>query len=126
VPTRPDEAAPGSGNTARTDPQSPTIAGAGLRTAAPGKATHGRAPGALPVTEVGPVEGEAALAGSVAEPPDTPERQAESLMNRRQEVQAPSTAAAPVPVDGPHQVPNSDAASLAHRSSAPDGEVAPD
>jgi hypothetical protein len=126
VPTRPDEAAPGSGNAARTDPQSPTLAGAGVRSAAPGTPTSGRAPGALPVTEAGPVQGEAELAGVVAEPPDAPERQAESLMSRPQEVQVPSTAAAPVPVDGPHQVPNSDAASLARRSSAPDGEVAPD
>jgi hypothetical protein len=53
VPTRPDEAAPGSGNTARTDPQSPTLAGAGLRSAAPGTPTSGRAPGGLPVTEAG-------------------------------------------------------------------------
>ncbi len=126
MPSRSGEAAPGSGSTARTDPQSPTLAGSGLRSSAPAEPSTGRAPGALPVTEAGPVVGEAPLAGAVAEPPDAPERQAESLMNRRQEVQVPSTAATPVPVDGPHQVPNSDAASLARRSSAPDGEVAPD
>jgi hypothetical protein len=72
------------------------------------------------------VEGEAALSGSVAQPPEAPERQAESLMRRPEEVKVPSTASTPVPVDGPHQVPNSDAASLARRPSAPDGEVSPD
>ena len=72
------------------------------------------------------MEGEGALSGQVAEPPEAPERQAESLMNRRQEVQVPATASTPVPVDGPHQVPNTDAASMARRPSAPDGEVAPD
>lgn len=126
VPTRPGEAAPGSGNTARTDPQSPTLAGSGLRSSAEAEPTSGRAPGALPVTEAGPVDGDADLAGAVAEPPEAPERQAESLMNRPQEVQVPSTASTPVPVDGPHQVPNSDASSVARRPSAPDGEVSPD
>lgn len=126
IPTRPGEAAPGSGSTARTDPQSPTVTGSGLRSSSPPEPPHGRAPGALPVTESGPVEGEADLAGAVAEPPEAPERQAESLMNRWQEVQVPSTASTPVPVDGPHQVADSDAASLARRPSAPDGEVAPD
>ena len=126
IPTRPGEAAPGSGSTARTDPQSPTVAGSGLRSSAAPTPPRGRAPGALPVTEAGPVEGEADLAGAVAEPPEAPERQAESLMDRWQEVKVSSKASTSVPVEGAHQVSNSDAASLARRRSAPDGEVAPD
>ena len=126
IPTRPGEAAPGSGSTARTDPQSPTIAGAGLRRSAPSEPPRGRAPGSLPVTEAGPVGGEADLAGAVAGPPEAPERQAESLMDRWQELQVPSTASTPVPVAGPHQVPATNTSSTARRPSAPDGEVAPD
>jgi hypothetical protein len=78
------------------------------------------------VTEAGPVEGETDLSGAVAEPPEAPERQAESLMDRWEELKVPSTASTPVPVEGPHQVPNSESASIARRASAPDGEVAPD
>lgn len=126
IPTRPGEAAPGSGSTARTDPQSPTVAGSGLRNSAPPEPPRGRAPGALPVTEAGPVEGEGRAEGAVAEPPEAPERQAESLIDRRAELRVPSTASTPVPVEGSHQVAASDASSGARRSSAPDGEVAPD
>jgi len=126
IPTRPGEAAPGSGSTARTDPQSPTVAGSGLRGSAAPAPPRGRAPGALPVTEAGPVEGEADVAGAVAEPPEAPERQAESLTGRWQEMKVSSKATTPVPVEGQQQVPASGTSSVARRASAPDGEVAPD
>jgi hypothetical protein len=52
MPSSDHEAAPSSGSTGRSDPQSPTRAGAG---AAGAPATGTRAPGALPVTEAGDV-----------------------------------------------------------------------
>ena len=125
IPTRPGEAAPGSGSTARTDPQSPTLAGPACTPTRRAGRPVVEAPGALPVTEAGVVEGSADLAGAVAEPPEAPQRQAESLVERPEE-QVPSTARTPVPVAAPHQVSSSGSSSGARRPSAPDGEVAPD
>ena len=130
MPTAGHEGAPSSGSTGRGDPQSPSRASAsGASAGSPAV----RAPGALPVTEAGPVpEGSALAVGASAEdsgpqpPAAAPTGSSESLMRRPAEVQVPSTATTPVPVEGSHQVPDSGAASMARRPSAPDGEVAPE
>ena len=129
MPTHDHEAAPSSGSVGRGDPQHPSLAGAagGVRPEVSPPVGDERPPGALPVTEGGPLTEHGGRGGSdVSAVPEAPTNQAASLLARPDEVQVPSTATTPVPVDGPHQVPSAGSAGLARRASAPDGEVAAD